>query len=71
MFCQLICSAINLKNDAYSDNNVVISVDKGQKADVTLPDGFHAQLNSGSTLPYPTKFGADFRWIKLKARVTF
>ena len=62
---------INTKLDAYSDNNVVISVDKGQKADVTLPDGSHVKLNSGSTLSYPAKFGADFRRIEFKGEGYF
>lgn len=54
----------NSKLEVYADNKVVISVDKGQKADITLPDGSHVKLNSSSTLSYPAKFGSDNRRIE-------
>jgi len=55
----------NTKLEVYADNNVVISVEKGQKADITLPDGSRVKLNSSSTLSYPAKFGTNNR------RITF
>ena len=61
----------NSKLEVYADNNVVISVDKGQKADITLPDGSRVKLNSTSRLSYPAKFGADNRRVEFSGEGYF
>lgn len=43
----------------------------GQKMRITLPDGSLVHLNSGSSIEYPEKFGAENRIIQLKGEGFF
>lgn len=49
----------------------VISVERGQKANITLPDGTNVALNSASTLSYPRNFGVVKRNVKLEGEAYF
>ena len=48
-----------------------ISVDRGQKANITLPDGSEVVLNSDSKLSYPRNFGVAKRVVKLEGEAYF
>ena len=61
----------NSKLKVYSNNNVVIDVAKGQRANITLPDGSKVLLNSGSTLSYQANFGVDNRNIEFTGEAYF
>ncbi|WP_243349321.1 FecR family protein [Parabacteroides sp. FAFU027] len=48
-----------------------ISVDKGQKARITLPDGSHVWINSGSKVTYGTRFNQKERIVNLEGEAYF
>jgi len=48
-----------------------VSVAKGDKATVNLPDGSTVTLNSESKLYYPSNFNTKERWIKLEGEAYF
>lgn len=48
-----------------------ISVSKGEKATVNLPDGSTVTLNSDSKLYYPSNFNSKDRWIRLEGEGFF
>lgn len=48
-----------------------VSVAKGEKATVNLPDGSTVTLNSESKLYYPSNFNTKERWIKLEGEAYF
>lgn len=49
----------------------VISVGRGQKANITLPDGTEVALNSASSLSYPRNFGVTKRSVRLTGEAFF
>lgn len=51
--------------------NMVVSVAKGQKATITLPDGSKVWINSDSELSYGTRFNEKERYIKLTGEAYF
>jgi len=56
-------------SNCYSD--VVISVPKGQRNEVVLPDGTHVLLNSGSQIKYGRRFNARERRVELEGEAHF
>lgn len=48
-----------------------VSVAKGEKATINLPDGSTVTLNSESKLYYPSNFNTKERWIKLDGEAYF
>ncbi|MCS4433176.1 FecR family protein [Aquiflexum gelatinilyticum] len=50
---------------------LVKNIAKGEKLSFTLPDGTRVWLNSGSTIAYPEKFGADQRLVKMEGEAFF
>lgn len=48
-----------------------VSVGKGEKATINLPDGSTVTLNSESKLYYPSNFNTKERWIKLDGEAYF
>lgn len=61
----------NRKMALLSEREVVVRVDKGQRADVTLPDGSTVRLNSESELSYRQDFGRQNRGVKLSGEGYF
>ncbi|MCL3779281.1 DUF4974 domain-containing protein [Prolixibacteraceae bacterium JC049] len=57
----------NYNNSNWSE----IYVPLGESAEVTLPDGTHVWLNSGSKLTYPPQFSEDNRDVSLKGEAFF
>ena len=55
----------------YFKNDMTICVAKGQKADVTLPDGSHVWVNSGSTLRWGSRFNNEERIVLLTGEAYF
>lgn len=49
----------------------IVSVDKGQKASLTLPDGTKVWLNSGSQITYGTRFNNKERILQLDGEAFF
>lgn len=49
----------------------LVSVDKGQKAGITLPDGSIVQLNSESKLSYTLDFNGEMREVTLEGEAYF
>lgn len=65
-----------LLNDKMQDTineckEMIVQVEKGQKADLTLPDGTKIKLNSESTLTYDQYFGKEIRNVKLSGEAYF
>lgn len=59
-----------LENRNY-DRDMTITVAKGQKADLILPDGSRVWVNSGSTLKYGARFNKKERIIHLEGEAYF
>lgn len=59
-----------LENRSFN-NDMVVTVAKGQKADVLLPDGSRVWVNSGSTLMYGSRFNRKERIIHLEGEAYF
>ncbi|MDR0332763.1 MAG: FecR domain-containing protein [Dysgonamonadaceae bacterium] len=55
----------------YSENPVVITVPKGEKAEVTLADGSRVQINSASSLTYSRCFNRKERRVQLVGEAFF
>ncbi|MDO5665546.1 MAG: FecR family protein [Bacteroidia bacterium] len=53
------------------DENLVVRVENGQKAQIQLPDGSSVWLNSASEISYPSHFGQKNRTLKLKGEAYF
>ncbi|MEI7676384.1 MAG: FecR family protein [Bacteroidales bacterium] len=51
--------------------DMVVAVDKGQKANITLPDGSHVWINSGSKISYGKHFNQKERVIQLEGEAYF
>jgi len=49
----------------------VVSTDKGQRSDMTLPDGTKVSLNSNSTLSFTTDYGKNQRYVILHGEAFF
>lgn len=52
-------------------DDTVVSVEKGQKASILLPDGSRAWVNSGSRLTYGKRFDGNERMLKLEGEGYF
>jgi ferric-dicitrate binding protein FerR (iron transport regulator) len=57
--------------DASDGDKNVIAVSFGSKSKVTLPDGSTVNLNSGSTLTYPSKFSRTSRNVYVEGEAFF
>ncbi|GGK19852.1 FecR family protein [Parabacteroides faecis] len=53
------------------EREIITQVDKGQRANITLPDGTTVQLNSESTLSYRQDFGIQNREVKFNGEGFF
>ncbi|MBD5347516.1 MAG: DUF4974 domain-containing protein [Bacteroides sp.] len=73
----LAAGCLWLYNDRQSNMEVLaqttftVSADRGQRADVVLPDGTHVWLNSDSRLTYPADYGVKGRHVKLEGEASF
>lgn len=69
---------LTINNDTINDNlaekssalNQII-IPYGKRSDITLADGTHIWLNSGSQLMYPDEFGSDSREVYLSGEALF
>lgn len=59
------------RQDRTSFEDMVVTVDKGQKASVTLPDGTLVWINSASSLRYGKNFSASGRNVTLEGEAYF
>jgi transmembrane sensor len=59
----------NSQKGTSAKNQIIIPY--GKRSDVTLPDGTHIWLNSGSQLSYPTEFKPDSREVYLLGEAFF
>lgn len=57
--------------DSLSEQEIAVSVPAGQRMQITLPDGSHIHLNSGTILQYPVVFARDSRRVKLSGEALF
>lgn len=57
--------------DSLSEQEIAVSVPAGQRMQITLPDGSHIHLNSGTVLQYPVVFARDSRRVKLSGEALF
>ena len=70
----LIVSSIfvnKITNNGYFKDDMTICVAKGQKADVTMPDGSHVWINSGSTIKWGNRFNHEERIVYLTGEAYF
>lgn len=69
LFAVVLCGvmSIMLNNAEFC----TITVDRGQKANITLPDGTEVALNSASSLSYPRNFSVLRRNVKLEGEAYF
>ena len=51
--------------------DMIVAVEKGQKANITLPDGSKGWINSDSKLSYGSRFNADERVLNLEGEAYF
>lgn len=51
--------------------DTIVSVEKGQKASITLPDGTKVWVNSGSELKYGSRFNSNERRLSLEGEAYF
>lgn len=59
------------RDESSNYDNMIVAVDKGQKASVTLPDGTHVWINSASRLQYGTHFNSQERRVELEGEAYF
>ncbi len=57
--------------DSLSEQEIAVSVPAGQRMQITLQDGSHIHLNSGTVLQYPVVFARDSRRVKLSGEAMF
>lgn len=57
--------------DSLSEQQIAICVPAGQRMQITLPDGSHIRLNSGTVLEYPVVFARNSRRVKLSGEALF
>jgi hypothetical protein len=62
---------INVDLDQTSSTLNQIIIPNGKRSDITLADGTHIWLNSGSQLSYPTKFKTSSREVYLSGEALF
>lgn len=67
----LICSGIYFLNGDGMQQNQIVSVDRGQKAKIELPDGTHIWLNSASSIIYAEDYNKKNRTVKLDGEAYF
>lgn len=60
-----------MSQDETSPAQLVVAVERGQKANITLPDGSKVWLNSQSSLTYSTNFNVKKRELKLDGEAYF
>jgi ferric-dicitrate binding protein FerR (iron transport regulator) len=63
--------AVSIKQGSGKPQYHTITTPKGGIYQVTLPDGTHVYLNSGSSLRYPTVFSADRREVEATGELYF
>lgn len=78
---QMISGNLTVNNDTIKLNSAAGKSDKkgmnqimipyGKRSELTLPDGTHIWLNSGSRLSYPSVFGSDSREVFLSGEAFF
>lgn len=56
---------------AVPTGTVVITVERGQKSQITLADGTHVWLNSGTRLTYDAQYGSETRTVTLDGEAYF
>jgi ferric-dicitrate binding protein FerR (iron transport regulator) len=66
-----LISFLYLNHHADTEKLFTVSVDCGQKADITLPDGTKVWLNSATTLAYGTNYNETNRRIRLDGEAFF
>lgn len=64
-------TAFLLAENRNYDRDMTITVAKGQKADLLLPDGSRVWINSGSTLKYGSRFNKKERMVQLEGEAYF
>lgn len=67
-------STLYLWNEVHNgsyDNDFIIEVEKGQKSNITLPDGTRVRLNSDSKLSYSKAFARKERTVKFSGEAYF
>jgi len=57
--------------ESFPVDNTVFSVPLGSKSEVLLPDGTKVQLNSGSSITYPSSFPQNMRNVSLSGEAFF
>lgn len=57
--------------DSLSEQEIAVCVPAGQRMRITLPDGSHIHLNSGTELRYPVVFARNSRRVKLSGEALF
>lgn len=57
--------------DSFAARTLAMEIPAGQRIEMTLPDGSHVWLNSGSRLEYPTVFARDRREVRLTGEAMF
>lgn len=57
--------------DSLSEQEIAVTVPAGQRMQITLPDGSHIHLNSGTVLRYPVVFARNSRRVKLSGEAMF
>jgi ferric-dicitrate binding protein FerR (iron transport regulator) len=79
----ILCVTIGLATHLYTRHSyqgnpadtvktrLVVSAEKGQRANVTLPDGTRVWLNSHSQITYPNDYGLEARFLTLTGEAYF
>lgn len=60
-----------VRHEKISSHDLVVEVDKGQRAGLVLPDGTRVRLNSGSLFSYKQDFGHERRKVNLSGEAYF
>ncbi|MCH4147862.1 MAG: DUF4974 domain-containing protein [Prevotella sp.] len=70
--CTFTATAFFMNNKGYDDNAVCkMNVEKGQRANITLPDGTQVFLNSDTRISYPKSYGNAERRVTLSGEAYF
>lgn len=64
-------TTMNRKEEVEPVIEMVKTTEWGQKLNLTLADGTHIRLNSGSTIKYPDRFEGDVREVTLEGEAFF
>ncbi len=71
LFVGLLFAVLLNKTDIPESNIITYSVPLGSRSEVVLADGTHVNLNSGSTLYYPSNFSSHNRNVSLSGEAFF